>query len=404
MLQRILPFYPAKTEFKLFILYTLLVIYGSLYPFNFQFQEIPLDTLLTPHITPGLIDLGDMGINLVLFMPFGFLGVRAMRSPFLPDFYSLVVTICCVPLAFGLQFLQIMIPSRVPSLLDTLLNVLGCGLAATLGAATRFRFFWGKRKLEHWKSIPLFLALSWLGYLLAPFVPSPDLGIIKDSLKPLLLHPELSVTPLLVHLAGWTLFAYALFEHRDQSLKTWQLALIMLGASCAQILIVKNAITLSQLMGAMGALMLWTRFRHRSDQTQTRLLFGLLLLTVSLRALSPFEFVHTARNDFQWLPFIGFLTGSRLINLHMLFQKIFFYGLTIFFLERSGTSTRMTVLLCFTWITLIEIAQLWYIQHTPETTDMIIVLATALMIKKYGQGSVRQKISYQGPERRYAPS
>ena len=401
MLHRILPFQPSKTEFKLFILYTLLVIYGSLYPFNFQPQALFRD--LTPHILEiHLRNLGDMGMNLALLMPFGFLGVRGMRSPFRADYYTFIVILCCLPLSFGLQFLQIMIPSRVPSLLDSLLNVLGCALAAYIGTVHRLRFFWGKRGLEHWKSIPLFLALCWLGYLLAPFVPSLDFGIIKDSLKPLLLRPEFVFLPLLLHLTGWTLFAYTLSEHMDRSLKLWQLALLMFGASCAQIPIVGNAITLSQLIGILGALVLWPLLRHRSDQAQTQVLFAMLLLTVSLRGLAPFEFSQSLHINFHWLPFFGFLEGSRLIDLHMVFLKVFFYGLTIFFLERAGASSRKAVLFCLVWISLIEIAQLWYLRHTPETTDIILVLATALMIKIFKQSQATQGPIYQGPERRGA--
>lgn len=402
MLSRILPFQLSKTEFKLFVTYTLLIIYGTLYPFNFQFQEVPLQDLLTHYIPVQQIDLDDMGLNLLLFMPFGFLGVRAMRSPFLPDFYSLSVTLCCVPLAFVLQFLQIMIPSRVPSLLDVLLNILGCGLAAAFGASPRFRFFWGKRGTEHWKSIPLFLALCWLGYLLAPFLPSLEPGFILEGIKPLWPHPEFSLLSTLLFLTGWAMFAQALSEHMDQPLRPWKLMVIIFHVWAGQILIMHSSITVSHVTGSLIACIIWAMMWQRTDQGKLKILFGLLLLTVSLRGLYPFELSSSGYIDFHFLPFTGFLEGSREINLPMLFLKVFLYGSTIWFLERSGTSSRNAFLLCLVWITLIEIAQLWYIRHTPEVTDMIIVLATALLIKKFGQSTAPQVSTYQGPEKRQA--
>ena len=400
MLHRLLPFQPSKTEFKLFIVYALLIIYGTLYPFNFQLQEVPLHDLLKHYVPLQQIDLDDMGFNLVLFMPFGFLGVRAMRSPFLPDLYSLGVTLCCVPLAFGLQFLQIMIPSRVPSLLDMLLNILGCGLAAAVGASPRFRFFWGKRGMEHWKSIPLFLALCWVGYLLAPFLPSLEPDLIMKSLKPLWPHPEFSFLSTLLYLTGWTVFAQALSEHMDQPLRPWKLLVIMFHVWCGQILIMHCSITVSHVIASLIACMFWALMRQRTDQARIKILFALLLLTVSLRGLHPFELTQSAYMDFHFLPFTGFLEGSRKIDLPTLFQKVFLYGSIIWFLELSGTSSRNAFLLCLAWITLIEVAQLWYIRHTPELTDMILVLATSLMIKEVGQSQAPQVSTYEGPERR----
>ncbi len=403
MLHKISPFQPSKTEFKFFILYTLLIIYGSLYPFHFRPQTLFQD--LHRHILViQSLDLGDMGINLVLFMPFGFLGVRSMRSPFRPLAYCFIVTLLSIIPAFGLQYLQIMIPGRVPCLMDIFLNILGCALAAYLGAAHRFRFFWGKRGVEHWKSAPLLLALCWPAFLLAPFVPSLDVGIIKNSLKPLLLHPEFTYLSAMLHLTGWTVFAQVLSEHIDKHLRTRQLTLIMLAACCAQVPIVDNAITLPHVSGALGALLLWRLLRQGSEQARIKLLFGLLLFTVSLRGLAPFELSQTADMDFHWLPFFGFLDGSRLVNVHMLFLKMFCYGSIIWLLERAGASSGKAALLCLVWIALIEVAQLNYTAHTPELTDMIIVLGMALWIRLYGQGEALPQTDYSGPERRSAGS
>jgi VanZ family protein len=211
------------------------------------------------------------------------------------------------------------------------------------------------------------------------------------------LHPELSILNICIHLAGWSAFAKVVSNHAERIIKTRYLGLSMAAAICGQVLIEERSIILAQVLGSIGALFLWALIRRR--RSLARILFMLLVLLITYRGLAPFELNQAGPQDFHWLPLFGFMAGSRLINVLMIFQKTFLYGCVIWFLEQAGASIKMASLFCLVWISLIEVAQLWFTGHTPEITDVLIVIFLSLGPRIY-----RHKIptpgTYTGPERR----
>jgi hypothetical protein len=281
-----------------------------------------------------------------------------------------------------------------------ILNTAGCTSAAVFGVVNRFRFFGGKRGVELWKSVPLLLAGLWLAGRLAPFLPSPDLGYIKDSLKPLLLHPHLSVFGALLHLAGWNTFGHMVSTHTGRPIKPGVMLLAVLGVFCGQVVIVKRVLTLSDVVGGLAGVLMWTRLRR--SRRPAHILLALIVAVISVRGLLPFDLAVEGRNEFYWLPFYGFLAGDRLINICVLFEKMFLYGSLIWLLEEAGESWTRAVFLCLAWLGSIEFAQLWYNGHSTETTDLIVTLGMAVWIKLYRPPDTPAPVEreYRGPERR----
>ncbi|MFP4037760.1 MAG: VanZ family protein, partial [Desulfobacteraceae bacterium] len=356
MLAAIFPFDTSKTEFKAFLLYTLFVAYGSTYPFDFRPEQAASTGLWAVLSYKNVISIGDVAANLVLFMPFGFLGVRAMKSPFRHVYYMIWITLCSLLFSYLLQYLQIFIPDRVPSSLDVILNTAGGLAAGVFSVVNRFRFFGGKRGLELWKSVPLLLAGLWPAGRLAPFLPSPDLGYIKDALKPLLLHPHLSVFDTLLHLAGWSVFGHMVSTHTGRPLKPRLMLLTVLAVFCGQVAVVERVLTLSDVVGGLAGVLMWIKLRR--SRRPAHILLILIVAVVSIRGLLPFEVVAEGRNEFHWLPLYGFLAGDRLINVCVLFEKMFLYGSLIWLLEEAGESWWRAVFLCLAWLGSIEFAQL----------------------------------------------
>jgi VanZ family protein len=122
--------------------YTLLAIYGSLYPFDdWHDSGAPLSAFLTagwPRYTTGF----DLAANVSAYLPLGFLWVAALRPRLTTIAAVVVVALLGAGLSLALESLQNFLPSRVPSNLD-----LACNFAGTLaGALAGAR--WGSTMLD----------------------------------------------------------------------------------------------------------------------------------------------------------------------------------------------------------------------------------------------------------------
>ena len=149
--------------------YALLILYVSLNPFDFDFQNgIEVWAWLAAPL-PRFITLFDVMVNILAYIPFGFLLVFA-AYPRWRNFQALgIALVLSSLLAFGVETLQSWVPSRVPSLMDWWANVFGGLLGGLLaiplgpqwlsGTAVRRRFdqWFGL----NWATCALFLLFPW---------------------------------------------------------------------------------------------------------------------------------------------------------------------------------------------------------------------------------------------------
>ncbi len=130
-----LPFYLASA-------YTLLAVYGSLYPFN-DWRDSGVDPLIYlsagwPRYYTGF----DIALNVFAYLPLGFLWAAALL-PRLPAAAAFVAAISIgALLSFGIETVQNFLPSRVPSNLDLAANAVGAALGAVAGLR------WGRHLLD----------------------------------------------------------------------------------------------------------------------------------------------------------------------------------------------------------------------------------------------------------------
>ena len=151
------------------LVYALLIIYVSLNPFDFDFQIgiAPWAWLEAP--LPRFITLFDVSVNILAYIPFGFLVVFA-AYPRWRNFVALGLAVCLSALiALSVETLQSWVPTRVPSLMDWWANVFGGLLGGLLaiplgpewlsGSAIRRRFdqWFGL----NWAICALFLLFPW---------------------------------------------------------------------------------------------------------------------------------------------------------------------------------------------------------------------------------------------------
>lgn len=149
--------------------YALLIVYVSLNPFDFAFQNGVSILAWVDAPLPRFITIFDVSVNILAYIPFGFLLVFA-AYPRWRNFVALGLTLSfSAALAFSIESLQSWLPTRVPSQMDWWANLFGGLLGGLLaiplgpqwlsGSALRRRFdqWFG----VNWGACTLFLLFPW---------------------------------------------------------------------------------------------------------------------------------------------------------------------------------------------------------------------------------------------------
>lgn len=122
--------------------YTLLAIYGSLYPFaGWHDSGAPLSAFLSagwPRYTTGFDIVG----NIAAYLPLGFLWATTLQSRLRPILAVVLALLMGSSLSLAMEAIQHFLPSRVPSNVDLACNTIGTLLGALAGAR------WGRTMLD----------------------------------------------------------------------------------------------------------------------------------------------------------------------------------------------------------------------------------------------------------------
>ncbi len=171
----------------LLIGYTALLVYGSLFPF--VGWETPDVSPWEQFLSPGRVSRADLVLNVLIYLPLGWLAARVFAGAGHVR-AVLLATLAGSLLSLGVEYLQALLPMRVPSFHDWGWNTLG-----TFGGAVVHRQLaalgpWIRRtatRLVDDGPVPrLGVAVVgvWAAGQLFPFVPSPDVGNLRAGLRP----------------------------------------------------------------------------------------------------------------------------------------------------------------------------------------------------------------------------
>src|SRR5262249_52364222 len=108
-----------------------LIVYGSLYPWDFRpAPASPLDILLaSTQISLDRYALRDVAVNLILYMPLGAVADRVFRRSRLRYFWPVLIGFV---LSLSVELTQIYPPPRHASLMDLVCNTAGAALGVIL--------------------------------------------------------------------------------------------------------------------------------------------------------------------------------------------------------------------------------------------------------------------------------
>ena len=347
------------------------IVYGSLYPFQFDFGRTdasPLTILL--HAWPAKIDKfawRDACVNVLLYFPLGLTAVLVFMRRLPRAAAALATVMLGTGLSASIEMLQIFDAHRMCSLLDV-----ACNFAGTVGgvcAALIFRqeiFEITRRRQGHrGAGGALMLAGCWAGYQLYPLIPLFSRGRLRANVARFLATP-ISMVEVGASAAEWFAFALVMRAVAGRLKAPW----LLLAMLCLplRLLIMERTLAPDELIGAGLAMLLWT---YPAEGSRVRAGAGMLAAAIMLRELSPFEFTAPAR-AMSWIPFAATLDAERLNAALVLLRKAFEYGTLVWLLRASGLRYWSAGVSVAAALVLLETAQRYLPNRQPEMTDAMI--------------------------------
>lgn len=180
---------PQAVTRHLTLAYWLLVAYASLYPFRgWRFSGLPPLAFLSAE-WPRYWTAFDLAINVVVYIPLGFLLALSARRWFSRWTGVLVAAVLAALTSFGFEVLQNWLPARVPTHVDLWCNALGGAAGAILAVHGDRHWFALIEQLEsrlrrpgHHAGAGLTIVCLWLIAQISP----ETLFIATGDLRPLL--------------------------------------------------------------------------------------------------------------------------------------------------------------------------------------------------------------------------
>jgi len=360
---------------EFFVIITFLIVYGSLYPFNFEFTNIQMN------ISKGLFNFNilkssfsDSISNIILFIPYGFLLFNILAKQIKAK-VTIVLLISFV-FAYFVQILQLLTPERVPSGADAVLNTIGAfiGILLTYLTFPKSPYI---DKIRNTKAIvPLVLTVSLILLNLAPFMPAIDFYAFKKSIKALIYSPSFDMFWVLKNTTLWLVSFLFLRQACFPKQSTHFLCFMVMTVLMTKLFIQGGGLNYNHLLGGVIALFIWHSYK---EYLTPRLLSVLLIAMLLGLGLHPFEF-SAEISSFHWLPFEGGLNGNILINIIALIKKTVLYISLIYMLYLGTNSLLKASIISASLVFVSEYLQIFFTNSVAEITDAILVLLSGYCI------------------------
>jgi glycopeptide antibiotics resistance protein len=333
---------------RLYVLILALIVYGSLYPFQFEKAVKPFGEMARSF--QASIYVRDALVNVAFYLPVGACGYLAFRRSKGRSASFVSAVVIGTVLSLSVELVQgAYAPRRVANIYDIGANFIG----AFLGAGIAALYSRVDRKLDD-DPAALALLVAWLAYLWFPL----SMLIVPFGLGDV----GWTVIGLISTAAVWYVVGHAIEEAGFRPAKAW--LLVSLLAIVPRLAVLPREIVLADIAGAAAGSAAFLIKRVR---------FGpALLLLLLLRGLAPFRFSDTG-TDIAWIPFSGLLEESWQHSTMILADKLFFYGAAVWMLRMEGAKVRTAAFATAAVLTIVEFTQQW-LARTPEITDPLLAL------------------------------
>uniref|UniRef100_C6DZU8 VanZ family protein n=1 Tax=Geobacter sp. (strain M21) TaxID=443144 RepID=C6DZU8_GEOSM len=370
----------------------LLIAYASLFPLTgWRLPGAGFFAWCTIEL-PGRVSKSDLLVNVIAYVPLGYLLFRLFRRD---DGRIAVAFLCALAagsaLSFAMEFIQAFLPSRTPSVVDLCTNTLGTCAGALLalcrqqaavpeGAWSRWRagFLTAGSRGE----LGLCVLLLWLCSQWAPFVPSLDLGGVKNGLKPLwqtargLSRFDLAqAATYFFYLAGLGVVAQETFRRRALALPLF--SFFAAGVLCAKIFIQGRQLSLEALAGLLAAVPLLVAAGLMGEKSR-RVFSGCLLLIAGFAFYELKPGVGSVAGGFSWIPLQGQL-AHELSGFGTILEGVWPFAAMALLVApgreeaRGSSAPGAAAVFCFVFA--LEWVQLAIPGRTPDLTQALLALA-----------------------------
>lgn len=362
---------PSRKLIGLLAFVVLLIVYGSLYPWEFEplHDSDPLTILLHSwDFELNRFILRDIAVNVALYLPLGFVAYLVFRRPRRRTAPILLAAVAGCALSCLVEMAQAFEPDRHTSLVDVATNVLGAlaGAVAAMLAEKSFGPFGSRaRSGKPRDASALALLGSFVGSLLFPLFPVFGRTALRIKIAAILHGPVLDPVLFFSALASW--YAAGLMMRAAGFGNSVTSIGVALAPLALQLFIVHHEPWIAVVLGAIaGALLARTLPRAAAAAV-------LVTLMIVVRGLQPFHFASSAQ-PFLWIPFGGFLAMDWVTGVDVIFQKIFFYGSAVWLLRAAGIRLRSATLAVAFLLACLEAIQIFIPAHTAEITDPLLAL------------------------------
>jgi VanZ family protein len=366
-------------KFAAFALVAAGLIYGSLYPWVFIAPQNgigPVKTLLaTTAVTP---DRGDFLVNIILYLPLGYFCVAILPSRWPALLRFVLAAITGTMLSTGIEILQYYDPGRVPSAGDVYANAFGTALGAAYGIVSRHGFRAAPMHDIQWQPFPALLLISWLGSRLYPYVPTTSVHKYLNALKPLVVHPHLTLYDSFRYTVMWLTVAALLEAIWGQRRSLTVFPALAAAIIVAKIVIVTHVVEPDEIAGMGFGFVIW--FVLLRQPFHRRMVFVALPLFAFILVwrLQPFHF-DAATHPFGWIPFYSLIHGSVGVDTQTYFVKVFFYGSLVWFAAEAGLPTWMAGSGVALFLLGLSAGEMYLPGRSAEVTDAVMALIIAFL-------------------------
>lgn len=290
---------PSRTPARvLLVAIVLFIIYGSLFPFDWAAQPLPLSSFLDEHDL--FANRSDNLDNFFLFIPLGI----ALQAGFVrPRARALGALLSVLVLAIGIQLVQLYLPSRTSSVSDAVWNT--AGMLAGMLVASRVQALLAAQLAAHDSPRDNFLLILvglWLFYESFPFVPTLDLGLLRAHIKPAVFAPPFDLSRMLQHGVAAALAGLAVMHSgwlRRPARGVFALGVVAVGLEvCVAYGQLRRETLLGIVLGLAAGCLATQGGVRRSAGLALPLALGMLLFTV----LTPYR-GQAADDGFTFTPF-----------------------------------------------------------------------------------------------------
>jgi VanZ family protein len=367
----------------------LLILYGSLYPWEFEplRDTDPLTVLLHSwDLELNRFIIRDIGVNIVLYMPLGFVGCLVFRRR---RRVALPVILCGLVgflLSCSVELAQAFVPERHTSLVDVATNVLGA-LAGAAAAIAGWRFVGPVTLRGESRKSRDTSAMALLGCfaasLLFPLFPISGRSALQTKMVAILHGPILDPVLLISAISSW--YAAGMMLRASGFGRPKAAAAISVLPLMAQLFIIHHEPWIATILGAAIGAVLASTSPPAPAQGAAAVLFMIVV-----RGLEPFHFASMPQ-PFLWIPFSGFLAMDWTNGVALLFQKAFYYGAAIWLLRSAGVRVRNATVATGFILGSLEAIQIFIPAHSAEITDPLLALLLGFCIAALNPSRGKEK-------------